>query len=131
MRDFAYAMSLHQILDVWGDLVAAYHGVNGYGSDTAEIYAYRMLPDCPRRRLSPPGCGGLTDEAHKEAAQAAAQNLYGLLYAFREHYPDCRIYPAASRSENGRVLGRWLLRELLDHRTHVRILRTKPKDERA
>jgi hypothetical protein len=39
MRAFAYEMSLRQILDVWGDLVAAYHGVNGYGSDTAEIHA--------------------------------------------------------------------------------------------
>lgn len=127
MRSFAYAMSLHQILDVWGDLVAAYHGVNGYGSDTAEIYAYRMLPDCPRRRLSPPGCGGLTDEAHAEAAQAAARNLYGLLATFREHYPDCRIYPDCTRSGNGRILGKWYTQVHLDHRTHVRILRTKPR----
>lgn len=29
------------LLMIWGDLVAAYYGRNGYGTDTAEIYAFR------------------------------------------------------------------------------------------
>jgi hypothetical protein len=29
---------------LWGELVEAYHGVNGYGGDTAQLYAYRFAP---------------------------------------------------------------------------------------
>lgn len=31
------------LMALWGELVEAYHGVNGFGGDTAELYAYRFL----------------------------------------------------------------------------------------
>lgn len=33
-----------ELMKLWGELVEAYHGVNGFGGDTAELYAYRFLP---------------------------------------------------------------------------------------
>ena len=36
-----------EMMHLWGELVECYHGVNGYGSDTAEIYAYRLMPYSP------------------------------------------------------------------------------------
>ena len=31
-----------ELATLWGELVEAYHGVNGFGGNTAEIYAYRF-----------------------------------------------------------------------------------------
>lgn len=31
-----------ELLSLWEDLLEAEHGTNGFGGDTAEIYAYRM-----------------------------------------------------------------------------------------
>lgn len=37
----------HQLLQLWGELVEAYHGVHGFGGHVAEIYAYRLMPYTP------------------------------------------------------------------------------------
>ena len=44
-------LSLTQALGLWGDLVEAYHGVNPYGGDVAELYLYRFMRDCPSARM--------------------------------------------------------------------------------
>jgi len=31
-----------ELMELWAELNEAYHGINGFGSDTAEIYAYRF-----------------------------------------------------------------------------------------
>jgi hypothetical protein len=119
---FAPEMSVRQILSVWSDLVDAYYGKNGYGGDTAEIYAYRLLRDNPTRYLAVDGTQTKND-ALAEDANLAACNLYGMLMAFTECYPDARIYPDCTKDKNGRALGKWYTRVQLDHRTCVRILR--------
>lgn len=40
-------LSMLQALGIWDDLLEAYHGVNRYGGDTAEIYGYRLSERCP------------------------------------------------------------------------------------
>lgn len=39
--------STEQVLSVWMKLEEAYHGVANYGSDTAEIYYYLLMPYSP------------------------------------------------------------------------------------
>jgi len=45
------AVSTLQALSVWSELEQAYYDNNGYGTDTAEIYAYTLLPNMPSERL--------------------------------------------------------------------------------
>ncbi len=42
-----HSMSTKQTLDVWHELELALQGKNGFGGDTAEIYAYRLTPSNP------------------------------------------------------------------------------------
>ena len=37
-------VSTFELMRLWGELVEAYHGVNGYGGTVAELYAYRFMP---------------------------------------------------------------------------------------
>lgn len=114
MRDGAPALadvSLRATLHVWGELVEAYHGVNGYGGDTAEVYAYRLMPYLPTEVLN----GYQPESAPRvEAEAAAARALYVLLRMFQERY-ECAI------AVDGRTLGPWFARQRFDHRAHVRV----------
>lgn len=40
-------VSTHQLMQIWGELVEACHGVHGFGGHVAEIYAYRLTPYTP------------------------------------------------------------------------------------
>lgn len=40
-------VSMIQALSVWSELEQAYYGDNGFGGDTAEIYAYRLARQTP------------------------------------------------------------------------------------
>ena len=40
-------VSITQVLSIWTELEEARHGTNGFGSHTAEIYAYRVMPYRP------------------------------------------------------------------------------------
>lgn len=42
-----HRLSMVQLLSIWSDLEAAYYLQNGFGTDTAEIYMYRLMPACP------------------------------------------------------------------------------------
>lgn len=42
-----HRLSMVQLLSIWSDLEAAYYLRNGFGTDTAEIYMYRLMPRCP------------------------------------------------------------------------------------
>lgn len=35
-------INMFDLMDVWKDLIEAYHGVNSHAGDTAEIYGYRL-----------------------------------------------------------------------------------------
>ena len=78
---------LLELLKLWGELVEAYHGKNGYGGRTAELYAYRFCPDDPRRRGSELHTEA-RKQADKEAAWIARNSLYDLCKLFAAVYDD-------------------------------------------
>ena len=83
-------ISLSQALGVWGDLVEAYHGVNGYGGDTAEVYLFRLMPRDPSAERGPDG-GTLAAQAVVAQARAARLALADLCRLFAEHYGDAIV----------------------------------------
>lgn len=105
---------LSELLNLWGELVEAYHGVHGYGSDTAEIYAYRL------QAYSPMAHDHKDEKALHDCAINAAEALAALCIAF-EGAQDCRVtidnmapnaWLAASRK--GGVL--------FNHRAYIRVV---------
>lgn len=110
-----------RLMTLWGDLLEAYHGVNGYSGDTAEIYAYRLMMNDPLAYV--------LDEKSAMGAQArakqnrqAADGLHDLCRLFSSEY-DCII------KVNGMSLTKWR-KEVgsgFDHRCHVRVMHKKGK----
>jgi hypothetical protein len=101
-------ISMDQLINLWVQLEDAYRGVNGYGGDTAEIYAYTV-------QARPPGYPwGFFAEDDKEFELKASKSLYEVLNLFKKKR-KCVIYV------EGRLLGEWLLKERFHHRVHVRI----------
>ena len=77
------SLSIEQAVEIWSELEQAYFKANKYGSDTAEIYAYRLLPHSPADhvRASIPSFA----KERLERATAAAESLHALLKKFSEH----------------------------------------------
>ncbi len=111
------SFSMAQALGVWSDLCDAYHGKNGYGGDTAEIYLYRFMPDCPTvsvgRGMGKPLTGIAADE---ERRRVKAAN--GALWALLSHFAEERTCEV--RVE-GQPLGAWVATAGFDHRVHVTV----------
>lgn len=109
-----HSLALPEAMTLWGELVEALHGVNGFGSDTAELYAYRF------GHYSPLSVNASTNDRYEEG-RANARVLFDLLTAFADHY-RCHI------EVNGRELGDWLTspQSQFNHRVHVRVWR-KPE----
>ena len=94
------------LLDLWGALVEAYHGVHGYGGDTAEVYAYTLQPRSPQAELAPAGSDLYrTAIAGREVIAQGA--LDAILHRFQERYP-CRVHVDGGPG----------------HRWHIRVERT-------
>lgn len=70
-----------ELMHLWGELLECFHNVNGYGSDTAEIYAYRFQTKHD----------GL--ESHKEEMyKDNSRKLVELLKLFCSEYEcDCEV----------------------------------------
>ena len=82
-------------IGVWHDLERALAGKNGYGGDTAEIYAYRIVAQHLRDRADPTFITGASD-AEGEAAKAelgrvAGANMTHLLRHFLDLHEDALI----------------------------------------
>lgn len=77
-------LSINQLLDVWNELVRAYYGENGFGGDTAEIYAYQLMPCSPLAER-----GDADAQAHRGAM--AGQSLRNILLKFSEDF-NCSVY---------------------------------------
>lgn len=41
-RPGLHNLSVDKAMDLWAELVEAFHGVNGHGGNVAELYAYRF-----------------------------------------------------------------------------------------
>ena len=105
-------LTMRQALEIWSELEQAYFGKNGYGGDTAEIYAYRVQTRSP---LGEAGNG----VAMRERALQAGENLISLIRIFM-NMRDCEILVDGHGPE--------LLRGGFDHRVHVKVIpRTQGK----
>lgn len=113
------SMSMRQALNVWEELVDAYHGRNGYGSDTAEIYAYRLLERSPSAEASASFATELHRKAIEEQASEAAFNLACLLHHFRETHNGVRIAVEGVPFTGVRSTPL----DPFDHRVHVKVIR--------
>ena len=108
---------LRELLKLWGELVEAYHGKNGFGGDTAELYAYRFNRDNPVRRAA--ADTSLAKDAAREAAMEAKTSLWELCRLFREEW-QADIYV------DDQTLWNWFQTAGgFDHRAHVQVL---PRD---
>jgi hypothetical protein len=101
-------ISIQQLITLWVELEDAYNGVNGFGSSTAEIYAYTLQPRCPGYEQ------GSQSEFCVELELDASKSLYEVLMLFKSKR-DCVIFI------EDRKLGKWLLKERFQHRLHIRV----------
>lgn len=99
-----------ELLKLWGELVEAYHGVNGYGGCTAELYAYRFCRANPMRTL----LGDTAEKAKRKDAVQARESLFELVRTFENAY-ECRV------TIDGEDSFRWfqLAGDTFDHRVHA------------
>ncbi len=44
MKNLLLEVSQLELMKLWAELNEAWHGINGCGGDTAEIYSYRLQP---------------------------------------------------------------------------------------
>ena len=70
-------LRLTEAMSLWAELVEAYHGVNGFGGDTAELYAYRFGHYAPGHDV------GFMAERY---ARRTAETLGALLDRFVDAY---------------------------------------------
>lgn len=74
---------LIELMGIWGELVECYHGVNGFGGDTAEIYAYRLCASSPSAANN--------DERRREDAVKARDALVDLCETFEREWSGVRV----------------------------------------
>ncbi len=101
-------ISMNQALSVWSDLWQAYYGKHGYGGDTAEIYAYRLMPYMPGiERI---------DDRKREAFRRVAISLRDIVWKFaNDNDVLCSI--------DGESADDWLIHNpYFDYRCHVKIV---------
>lgn len=102
------------LVELWGELVEAYLGKNGYGGDVAELYAYRFAS------RSPAAAAGVKKAVYGQAIQAR-RSLHALLYWFAERYPsDILIDDKPLSADHGLVCP-------FEHRVHVTIRHRRRK----
>jgi hypothetical protein len=106
-------ISMNQALSIWSELWQAYYSKNGFGGDTAEIYAYRLMPYHPVLDFPNAQC---FNSSHIEYFNEAKHSLVELLYLFQKD-ANCDI------EVDNQLLGDWTNNgEIFNHRCHVRIM---------
>lgn len=110
------------LVSIWAELVEAYHGVNPYGSDTAEVYAYRLTTFSPRAHSH-----GDREIAYMIAVQAA-NALCSIVEEFcsKEHY-DCEAEISGMSVEEWCNAHNYGGGGFYDHRCRIRIIRKDTK----
>lgn len=109
--------STEQVLKVWMKLEDAYNGVARYGSDTAEIYYYLLMPYSPTY-LATDGDHNATlcgkDNARFDARVLCDFNdIFGMFMEERE----CEL------EIEGHPIGNWVPEPF--HRIHVKVIKKK------
>jgi hypothetical protein len=106
-------ISMNQVLSIWSELWQAYYGKNGFGGDTAEIYAYRLMPYSPSLHMT----GETFKESNDELRINAVNSLVTLCNKFAKDN-DCTIKIDNLPSD------RWIsvIGREFDHRCHVKVI---------
>jgi hypothetical protein len=114
-------LSQYQLVRLWSQLEQAYYGDNGYGSDTAEIYAYTLHEHSPSLMHQDATEGGLLYENQQEMYKNAEESLVSVLKWF-EKQRNCNILVnGLSISEWKRTIGNF------SHRVHVQVITKEGK----
>lgn len=110
--------SIKQALGIWDELRSAYEGTNGFGSDTAEIYVYRLLSNDPNMLL-----GAKDYKRDPQDLKKASQCLGEIIDIFKEHYDKIKV------EINGLEYKKWIKKHghEFDHRVHIKIIKLKTK----
>ena len=107
-------VSMNQALSIWSELWQAYYGNNGYGGDTAEIYAYRLMPYSPSFNMT----GETFQESNDELRINAVNSLVALCNQFAKEN-DCVI--EIDKCQLDKWVG--MIGREFDHRCHVKVVR--------
>lgn len=103
-------------LEVFRQLVEAYHGINGFGSDTAEIYAYHLTPYLPEINFE-----SSKEKATRDMGIIAHRRMVELCRQF-ERVMDCKLRFDVTRDDDGIDLDEWTSKGWpFVHRVHVRV----------
>ena len=119
-------VSLFQALDVWDELVMAYHENNGYGGDTAEIYIYRLMEHHPAIALAnKDGAPDFAVETATESYQKATAALHELMCLFMKSW-NCAISIMETREKGyevsvGHEFRELMVKDPITHRVHIRV----------
>jgi len=115
-------LSMTQVLEIWDELRDCLEGSNGYGGDTAEIYAYRLTKHHIPRPL---GAEGYGDDVEDQIAASLTNLLRHFCLQHNctaeiecsgvPHYSQVRIMPRP-RNQGGSV-------PPFSHRAHIKIVR--------
>jgi hypothetical protein len=111
-------LSMVQALEIWSELESAYYGQNGFGGDTAELYAYRFYS------YSPSAVIGKTPSAIREQAFDASGSLHEMLFFFK------KVHEGVEFEIDGLPFDDHLDMDKFPHRIHLRVIRKKRKLER-
>ena len=115
-------LGMRDALSIWSELEQAWHRTNGFGTDTAEIYAFRVAKASPSVALGDTG-SRLGREAQIEYADEVARNLGALLALFVE-LRECRI------EVDGKLFDPKVGVEPFTHRVHVKVTREDSRRRR-
>lgn len=114
-RRLATRLSPQQLVTLWAELVEAYHGINGFGGDTAEIYAYALLDRDPTAD-SALGDSEIGQHARLESTVEAGLAMHEVLAHF------CREWSCSAEIDGWASSGTVVP---FDHRVRVRIIHEK------
>jgi len=120
-------LSMMQALSIWGELVEARLGENGFGGHTAEIYIYRLMP-----YVSAWPKGSSLEEEHKvDACRQANRSLIALIERFEAEHESFSVKIVLARRDDGshdeEPAAAWITQILvdpkayLDHRVHLKV----------
>jgi hypothetical protein len=123
-------LSMVQALALWSELESAFHGDNSYSGDTAEIYAYRLMPHDPlglsyidrsRNAVGREIFEGLAGESARDLLRNAAQSLRALILHFEATHSRTRVLVNAG--DAGMIpAAEWLATNFFTHRIHVQVV---------
>jgi len=120
-------ISIRQAIDLWVALEACRAGTNSHGGDTAEIYAYRLMPYSPS--YTGRADSAIFAEDHAKMEVDAGRALRELLVLFVKTYrhEGLVVEMGVTGQGKGIPLDDWNPRGDVRfvHRIHVRVTRTK------